>query len=918
MKTFPPPGRRHARLPTLLLLLLVSAWTCQPLSCHARLGVDHLRVESLDNPLSLDTPTPRLSWILTSRERAQYQSAFQILVATREDLLVPGQADLWDTGKILSPESLHIRYAGKPLASRQPCFWKVRVWDREDKPSAWSDTRRWEMGLLNRTDWTARWIGRTASTEPEPAPMLRRAFEVRGHPVRARLYACGLGYADLSLNGKAVANALLDPAFTRYDRRVLYTTHDVTRLIRPGRNTVGAILGTGWFNTHVRAVWNFHQAPWRMSPRLLLQLHLDYPDGHSEVIATDRTWETATGPILFDSIYGGETYDARLERPGWNDPTPNAADAPADWSPALELPAPAGTLRAQTLPPIRSERTLPPSRITEPAPGIHVVDFGQNLAGFVELMVSGPAGTRVRLRYGERLGPDGRLDTHDIDQHIRSQGTNQSFQTDTYVLRGSGTERWHARFTYHGFQYVEVTGIRPGPDTLRAHFIHTAVAPAGTFECSNPDLNRIQAAARWSYLSNLQGIPTDCPHREKNGWTGDAHLAAEMANFNFDPLTAQAKWIDDLGDEQQPSGELPGIVPTSGWGYAWGNGPAWDSAFLLIPQYAHTYFADTSMFERHYEGMRRYVDHLTRLSHDGIVEAGLNDWAPWKTQTGAAITSTAYYFVDARIVAHAARLLGFHADAVKYDALAESIRRAFNRRFFHPDTGLYDEGSQTALACALHQGLVEPADRERVLNALVAAIDRTDGHLDTGILGAKYVLNALLDHGRPDVAARILTRTDAPGWIHWLRQGATTLWEQWNGTESRNHIMFGDVSAWFYKALAGIRPDPAAPGFKRFTLRPELVADLTWAKADYDSVRGRIDTRWERRENRFRLELTVPANTTATVHLPARADAPILEEGRPISQARGVRLLRQDGGRAILEVGSGSYDFASELPSPAH
>lgn len=891
------------------LLLLAACVVALP-AAHAGLAVQRLRAESLDNPLGLDAPQPRLSWIVASRDRDQRQSAYRILVASRENLLAPGTADLWDSGRVDSPDTLGIRYAGKPLGSRQTCYWTVRVWDGQGEASAWSAPARWEMGLLAHSDWVGRWIGRTASTNYEPAPLLRRSFEVRGQPVRARIHACGLGYADLSLNGQSVSDAVLDPAFTRYDRRVLYTTHDVTRLVRQGSNTLGAVLGTGWFNGHVRAVWNFHAAPWRMSPRLLLQLHLDYADGRSEIIATDARWQTATGPVIFDSIYGGESYDARLERPGWND----LATDTAGWSPALELPAPAGVLRAQTIPPIRSERTLPPARIAEPAPGVFLVDFGQNLAGVAELAVSGPAGTRIELRYGERLGADGRLDRRDIDQHIRSQGAEQSFQTDTYVLRGSGTERWHARFTYHGFQYVEVTGFRPGPDTIRARFQHTAVEPAGTFECSHPDLNRIQAAARWAYLSNLQGIPTDCPHREKNGWTGDAHLAAEQANFNFDTLVAQAKWIGDLADEQQPSGELPGIVPTSGWGYAWGNGPAWDSAFLLIPAYAHTYFADTGMFERHYEGMCRYVDHLTRHAREGIVELGLNDWAPWKTETGAAITSTAYYYVDARIVAHAARCLGYSAEAARYDALADSIRRAFNRRFFHPESGLYDRGSQTALACALYQGLVEPEHVESVLAALVAAVEANNGHLDTGILGTKYLLNTLTDLGRADVAARIVLQETPPGWIPWLRQGATTLWEQWNGTESRNHIMFGDVSAWFYKALGGIRPDPAAPGFKHFTVRPECVEGVDWARAEYPSVRGLIATRWERKGSRFRLELTVPANTSATVHLPSRADAPILENRRPVDRAQGVRFLRQENDRALLNVGSGSYLFSTELP----
>ncbi len=876
----------------------------------ARLTAERLRVEYLENPLGLDAPQPRLSWIVTSKERDQRQSAYQILVASREDSLKPGKADLWDSGRVTSDETLHIRYSGRELASRQACVWRVRSWDQDGQASEWSGVGRWEMGLLRPKDWKASWIGRTEGTEYQPAPMLRKRFEVNGKVLRARAYVCGLGYCDMTVNGHPVSDSVLDPGYTRYDKRVLYVTHDITPWLRPGPNAVGVMLGTGWFNCHTRAVWNFHEAPWRMAPRLLLQLHIEYADGRMETVLSDATWRTSTGPVVFDSIYGGETYDARLEKTGWD----TAGDNDVGWALAKVVAAPKGVLRAQAMPSIRSERTLPPARITEPTPGVYVVDFGQNLAGFAELNVSGPPGTPVRMRYGERLSPDGKLDTRDIEQHIKSQGKDQSFQTDTYILKGVGVERWHARFAYHGFQYVEVTGLRPGPDTIRAHFIHSAVPSAGSFECSNPDLNRIQMATRWAYLSNLQGIPTDCPHREKNGWTGDAHLAAEQANFNFLPVTVQAKWVDDLGDEQRPTGELPGIVPTGGWGYAWGNGPAWDSAYLLIPHYAHLYFGDTEMFRRHYEGMRRYVDYLSSHAKHGIIESGLNDWAPWKTQTGAAITSTAYYYVDARIVAEAARILGNTADAARYEDLAENVRRAFQARFQHPDTGLYDNGSQTALSCALYQGMVDPADKDRATANLLAALDRTGNHIDTGILGAKYLLNALLDTDHADRAYAVVSQTDQPGWIWWLRQGATTLWEQWGGAESHNHVMFGDVSAWFYKALAGIRPDPAGPGFKRFVLHPEIVGDLRFAKAEYDSIRGRIVSGWERHEGRLRLGITVPANTIAVVHLPARPSSVILEGGRRLEASKGIRLLSQEGDRAVLSVGSGTYEFTSEVP----
>lgn len=878
------------------------------MAASAAPGVEQLRCEYLDSPLGIDTPQPRLSWILSSKERGVKQAAYQILVASSEAALKRGEADLWDSGRVASDETTQIRYSGKTLASRQPAFWKVRVWDQAGKPGE-SKPARWELGLLQPSDWAAKWIARTTDTNANPAPLLRRGFEVGGRIKQARAYICGLGYYELYLNGQKVGDHILDPGYTRYDRRALYVTYDVTSLIKNGANAVGVMLGNGWFNCHTKAVWNFHEAPWRSAPKLLLNLRIDYADGRSENIVSDESWKCSTGPIVFDSIYGGETYDARLEKPGWA----TAGCDDSKWDPVKIVEPPAGRLSAQMMPPIRVQATLKPARVTEPKPGVFIFDIGQNLAGMAELSVVGPAGTRIQMRYGERLFPDGTLDARDIEQHVKKLGKEQQHQTDTYILKGRGRETWRSRFTYHGFQYVEVTGFpgKPTPDNLRAHFIHSAVPKAGEFTCSNPMLNRIKRAADWAFLSNLQGIPTDCPHREKNGWTGDAHLACEQAQFNFFPVPVHQKWVNDLGDEQKSTGQLPGIVPTSGWGYTWGNGPAWDSAFLLIPFYEYLYYGDTENFRRHYDGMRRYVDYLTTRAKDGIVKIGLNDWAPWKTKTEAGITDTAYYYVDTRIVALAAELLGKKEDAQKYTALAASIKAAFNKKFYHADTATYDNGSQTALSCALYQGLVESESKERVLANLVAAVEKSNHHIDTGILGAKYLLNALLENGRADVAYRMVAQKDQPSWGWWLEQGATTLWEQWNGTESRNHIMFGDVSAWFYKALAGIQPDPQAPGFRHFFISPHLVGDLTSARGEYDSIRGKIVSDWKVAKGRIQLRVIVPPNTVATVRVPGCRVEEVSEGRTPASKAGGVTAARETKDGAVFEVGSGEYEFTA-------
>ncbi|HEY5915392.1 MAG TPA: glycoside hydrolase family 78 protein [Verrucomicrobiae bacterium] len=885
-----------------LLLLL-------PCLAFAKITPEELRCEYLVNPLGIDSPAPRLSWICVSGERAQRQSAYQILVASSEANLKADRADLWDTGQVNSSETAQIAYRGTPLASGLRCYWKVRVWDQDGKVSGYAAPAFWELGLLAATDWKGQWIGRTTDTNSQPAPLLRRAFEVNGKVKRARAYVCGLGYYELRMNGKKIGDHLLDPGYTRYDRRALSVTYDVADALRRGQNAVGVILGNGWFNVHTKAVWNFHKAPWRAAPKLLMQLAIEYDDGRTETVLTDASWKTSTGPIVFDSIYGGETYDARLEKPGWD--TANYNDS--DWSPARIAEAPAGRLAAQMMPPIKADQSIRPVKISEPRPGVFVFDMGQNFAGFAELNVRGPAGAKVVMKYGERLAPDGMVDRADIQQHIVRVDTNQQFQTDTYILKGSGNETWRSRFTYHGFQYIEVTGFpgKPSLDNLRGVFIHSAIPVAGEFECSNPLFNKIWRAGRWAYLSNLQGIPTDCPHREKNGWTGDAHLAAEQGLFNYEPQTVYTKWINDLGDEQRPTGELPGIVPTSGWGYEWGNGPAWDSAFLLIPYYLYEYSGDTRVLRDQYPGMKRYVDYLTSKAKNGIVSIGLNDWAPWKTQTPADITSTAYYYRDAQIVALAAKLLGRDAEAQQYGALATSIRKAFNQKFYHPETATYGNGSQTSLSCALYQGLAEDENGPRVFSNLVAAVEQKNNHIDTGILGAKYILNALTEYGRADLAYRIANQTDQPSWGWWIGQGATTLWEQWNGTESRNHIMFGDISAWFYKALAGINPDPAAPGFRHVIIQPQIVGDLTSAKAAYNSVRGLILSEWKLENGLFTLHVIVPANTSATVRLPVPAGATITEGGKPVSEASGVERLEARDGHPTFEVGSGDYVFTA-------
>jgi len=767
--------------------------------------------------------------------------------------------------------------------------------------SAWAQPV--EMGAMGVAPWGALSLGGlTGWGQEQSSPLFRKTVEIGGPLRRATATICGLGYYELRINGEKIGDHVLDPVFTRYDKRALYVTYDVTRNLHRGRNALGVMLGNGFYNQHARDAWDFDRAPWRAQPALRMQLRLEFADGRVRTIGTDETWRAHTGPVVLDGVRNGEFYDARREWPGWD----RADFDDRQWPAAEVVDGPKGVLRAQMMPPVRVMETLAPIRVTEPQPGVFVFDLGQTIAGWAQIRVTGPEGTAIVLGYGEQLAADGTLDRGAIATLVY-QGP---FQTDSYTLAGRGVETWEPRFTYHGFRYVEVTGWpgRPDLDSLRGRVVHTGFSRAGSFECSNALLNTIQRLTLWAYRGNFVGIPTDCPHREKNGWTGDAQLACELGLLNFDNAPAYEKWMGDFRDEQPASGEFPGIVPTSGWGY--GVGPAWDSAHVLIPWYLYVYQGDRRVLEDNYASMKRYVDFLGTRARDHMVDYGLADWCPARTETPASVTSTAYYYVDALTLSRVAELLGQPDDAQRYAELAARIFDAFNAAH-NRGNGLYANGSQTALACALYQGLVPADQREWVAQRLVEAVEATDGHLDCGILGAKYLFRALTDAGRADVAYRVATQTTPPSYGDWVRRGATTLWEDWGGNASRDHIMFGDISAWFYSALAGINPDPRRPGFRHTIIRPHPVGDLTWVRAEHQSPYGPVGSAWELAAGGLTLRVTVPPNATATVYVPAARPNAVTESGRPAAQSPGVAYLGPRDGCAVFAVGSGEYEFTA-------
>ncbi len=707
-----------------------------------------------------------------------------------------------------------------------------------------------------------------------PAPFLRKVFDYDGNASNAKVFICGLGYYELYINGQKVGDQVLDPVVTVYDKRVRYVILDITKYLVTGKNVIGVILGNGWYNCHTADVWHFDKATWRDYPKLLLSLKTD----ERILLRSDESWKTSTGPILFDGLRNGETYDARLELNGWL--TTDYDDS--NWPFAVRKSPPGGILQLQTMPPCKVMQSISPTKEWKLGNGDRIYDLGQNITGWARITVSGKAGTELTIKYGELLDGE-KVNQINIARFVKSGDC----QTDRYILKGDELETWEPRFTFHGFQYVSVSVNGDAEiKKLEGRVVHTAFKQIGKFSCSNETLNKLQECTVRSYLGNFVGIPSDCPHREKNGWTGDTQLATETGLFNFASAEAYNQWIDSFVDCQRPSGQLPGIVPSSGWGYNWGSGPAWDSAFILIPWYVYLYTGDKSAIETHYDAMKKYVDYCSSMADEHIVSFGLGDWChvDGKRIVDPALTSTAYYYIDVITLAKFAELSGRSGDQKRYSALAKKIKHTFNKKFYMGD-GIYAKGEMTALGTALYQGLAEEGEIQKIVAKLAESVKNNACKIDFGILGAKYVPRVLADNGYPELAYRLLTQEEFPGWGHWIKQGASTLWEDWDGHASRNHIMFGDISAWSFQYLAGITPNPHAPGFKEIIIKPCPVQGLGWVKAEYLSPQGRIVSNWTVRDGNFEIDVEIPDGTTGTLIMPSSKHHKLIPGGSKFTES---------------------------------
>ena len=1059
------------------LIAIIAFALATPAAAQRGPSPGRLRVEYLERPIGLDVRQPRFSWIVNDHRRGARQTAYQMQVASTEADASAGKADIWDSGTVASDQSVHVEYKGPALQSRKRYWWRVRLWDKDGKPTAFTQPTYWETGLLNRADWKAQWIGipdessgpvdkvddvkwiwhaePTPGDPPQadryyrtvvevankpirsafllaavdnsltafvnghqvgthggwqafaripihekltpgrnvisiqasnaggpaglaaiiqitygdgqvqrslagpgwlsalrkddrwlardfnpdahwtpvkvvaeygqapwgkpgigsiggPASYLRKDFRVAGQVEQARLYVTAFGSYRVHLNGKRVGNDILTPEWTDYKKRAIYQTYDVTELLKPGDNAIGAILGDGWYASGLG--WNLQRFNFGDPPtRALMQMQILYSDGSEEMVVSDGSWTGAPGPILRSELYAGETYDATRELKGWD-----RAGARVAWKPVLVLRDTGVPLEGQHSPPIRVTEELKPRTISSPAPGVHVFDLGQNMVGWARLKVKGPRGTTVRLRFAELLQPNG---------HIYTENLRAAEATDRYTLKGEGTEIWEPHFTYHGFRYVEVTGYpgTPGPDAILGRVFYSAMPDSLKFATSHPMVNQLQHNIVWGQKGNHHSVATDCPQRdERLGWMGDATAFARTACYNMDMAAFYTKWMKDMVDAQSPQGGFSDVAPRV---VDMADGaPAWGDAGIFVPYEVYRAYGDTRVIERMWGPMEAWMSYIGAENPNFLWLKRRNndfgDWVPANSETPKDLIATAFWAEDARRMTEMARAIGRAEDGARYAALRENIKNAFQKQFIKDD-GTVGNGSQTCYALALAFDLVPENLKQAAVNKLVQDIEKRGGHLSCGFLGTPFLLPVLSDHGRDDVAYKLLLNEDFPSWGYMIKNGATTIWERWNsdkegpGMNSRNHYAFGSVGEWMYGYLGGIAPISSSPGYKSFLVRPIVGSGISSARAEYDSVQGKILSDWSTRpDGTFMLNVTIPANTTATVSIPVAEKSRVLESNRVPDSRDGIRFLRIEKGRAIYHVTAGAYKFVVAKGNP--
>lgn len=934
-------------------LLLMSVILFTGFSSKNNIGTLHpkdLRCENLIDPLGIDVITPRLSWYSESQQRDQKQTAYQVLVASSLAKLNANEGDLWNSKKISSDQSVNIIYEGTKLTSGMQCFWKVKVWNGKNNASEWSKTAKWSIGLLSKKDWgSASWIGldkAIGSDEPDSehtklsARMLRKEFETNKRIKRATAYICGLGLFELYFNGQKIGNQVLTPALSEYPERSFYMTFDVTKELIEGKNAVGVILGNGRFFA-MR-----HTVPTKTEtygfPKMIFRLNIEYTDNTTQSIVSDTSWSITTdGPIRANNEYDGEYYDARKEMPGWdkagfNDTNPangtTASAGQAGWMRAEKVADPSAKLSAQMIAPIKIMQTMKPRSVKEIRPGVYIYDMGQNMVGWVSLKVQAKRGTKVQMRFAETLKADGDLYT----ANLRS-----AEQTDIYIAKGGALERWEPSFTYHGFRYVELTGYPGKPDlnTIEGKVVYDDVRTIGNFSCSSDIINKIYKAAYWGIRGNYRSIPTDCPQRdERQGWLGDRSMNSYGESYIFDNNMLYANWMTDIADAQKASGSLPDVAPA--YWQIYSDNMTWPSSLIIIPDHLYRQFGNLKVIADNYDAMKKWLFYMRDkyMKNYLLPKDSYGDWCmppknpksihskdPNRLTPGDFIGS-AYFYHCLKLMEFNAHLLNKVEDENEYASLADKVRDAINNTYLHKDSlptgqaGLfYANNTVTANALALSFGIPPKEIRAKVFDNLIYVTTHVyKSHTSTGLVGGQWIMRTLTSNGRPDLAFKIATNKDYPSWGYMIENGATTIWELWNGNtaapdmNSGNHLMLlGDLIIWYYEDLAGIKSDPINPGFKHIIIKPYPVGNLESVKASCLSSYGMIKSEWNLKDAQFSWNISIPANTTATI-IPAEKEDDITENAKEVSRSERVKFVKFENGSAIYDISSGNYHFNSK------